>query len=163
MGLFLVVWVCWCWCWCWHHCWIVMVGPCKPSSTHPTQPESRCLQQWEWVVGWHFLFWGGLSMSVTSDVHGSAQSRKPAEAEPKKAEPCWAVMMAWEGLWLGLRVWKAISRGLSCGSQRLVYWTWTWTFAIVTLSSSCLLLSGVSAKSTSIDISSEGNTLPGRK
>jgi hypothetical protein len=25
---------------------------------------------------------------IRSDVHGSAQSRKPAEAEPKKAEPC---------------------------------------------------------------------------
>ncbi|KAF8234326.1 hypothetical protein L208DRAFT_1394176, partial [Tricholoma matsutake] len=23
---------------------------CLPSSTHPTQPASRCLQWWEWVV-----------------------------------------------------------------------------------------------------------------
>ena len=27
--------------------------------------------------------------TTTSDVHGSAQSRKLAEAEPKKAEPAW--------------------------------------------------------------------------
>ena len=31
---------------------------CPPSSNRPTQPASRCLQQWEWVVGQHFLFWG---------------------------------------------------------------------------------------------------------
>jgi hypothetical protein len=24
---------------------------CPPSSTRPTQPASRCLQSWEWVVG----------------------------------------------------------------------------------------------------------------
>ncbi|KIL55565.1 hypothetical protein M378DRAFT_17827, partial [Amanita muscaria Koide BX008] len=48
-----------------------------------------------------------------SDVHGSAQSRKPAEAEPKKAEPGQAVLMALEGLRLRLRASKAISRGLS--------------------------------------------------
>jgi hypothetical protein len=53
--------------------------------------------------------------SESSDVHGSAQSRKPAEAEPKKAEPAWAIVMASQGPRLRLRVEKAVSRGLSRG------------------------------------------------
>ena len=47
-----------------HHHW------CPPSSTHPTQPASRCLQRWEQVVGWCFLFWGGLSALVMWHTYG---------------------------------------------------------------------------------------------
>ena len=50
-----------------------------------------------------------------SDVHGSAQSRKPAEAEPKKAEPAWAVATALQGPRLRVWVKKAVSRGISRG------------------------------------------------
>ena len=47
-------------------------------------------------------------------VHGLAQSCKQAEAEPKKAEPTQAMVMALSSLWLRLGVWKAISHGLGC-------------------------------------------------
>ena len=50
-----------------------------------------------------------------SDVHGSAQSRKPADAEAKKAKPVQAVVMALGGLWLRPRVWKAVGHGLGHG------------------------------------------------
>ena len=52
---------------------------------------------------------------ITSDVHGSAQSRKPAEAEPKIAGPEQAVVPALEGLWLRLNSSKAIGCGTSHG------------------------------------------------
>jgi len=52
-----------------------------------------------------------------SDVHGSAQSRKPAEAEPKIAEPEQAVVPALEGLRLRLTPPKAVGRGPSHGFQ----------------------------------------------
>jgi hypothetical protein len=55
-----------------------------------------------------------------SDVHGPAQSRKPAGAGSKKAEPDWAVVAACDGSRLRLRVLKAESRGLSCGFQVVV-------------------------------------------
>ncbi|KIL57983.1 hypothetical protein M378DRAFT_15854 [Amanita muscaria Koide BX008] len=42
-----------------------------------------------------------------NDVRGSAESRKPADAEPKIAEPGKAVSKALEGLWLRLRASKA--------------------------------------------------------
>ena len=40
----------------------------------------------------------GLALTaIYSDVRGSAQSCKLAEAEPKKAEPVWAIVMASQG------------------------------------------------------------------
>jgi hypothetical protein len=53
-------------------------------------------------------------------VHGPAQSRKPAGARPKKAEPDQAVVAACDGSRLRLRVSKAKSHGLSCGFQVVV-------------------------------------------
>ena len=45
-------------------------------------------------------------------MYSSAQSQKLAKAELKKAKPNQAITVAWEGLWLRLRVGKAISHGL---------------------------------------------------
>ena len=53
-------------------------------------------------------------------MHGPAQSRKPAGAGSKKAEPDQAVVAACDGSRLRLRVSKAESRGLSCGFQVVV-------------------------------------------
>ncbi|KAF8226826.1 hypothetical protein L208DRAFT_1406406 [Tricholoma matsutake] len=39
---------------------------CLPSPTHPTQPASRHLQQWEWVVS---PFWGLLASLCTHLAH----------------------------------------------------------------------------------------------
>jgi hypothetical protein len=52
---------------------------------------------------------------MISDVHSLAQSHKPAKAEPKKAKPAWAIVMASQGPWLRLQVEKAVSCSLSCG------------------------------------------------
>ena len=52
---------------------------------------------------------------MVSDVHGSAQSLKPAVAEPKLAEPEQAVVLALGGLRLKLALLKAIGRGPSRG------------------------------------------------
>ena len=57
---------------------------------------------------------------MLSNVHGPAQSQKPAGAGSKKAEPDQAIVAACDGSQLRLRVSKAESCGLSCGFQVVV-------------------------------------------
>jgi hypothetical protein len=72
----------------WCHRWVVVVGPgaaprhggalvsvprhhqCLPPFTHPTQPASRCLQRWAWVVVGVFCSGGFVRGSVTWRVYG---------------------------------------------------------------------------------------------
>ncbi|EDR10467.1 uncharacterized protein LACBIDRAFT_325115 [Laccaria bicolor S238N-H82] len=62
----------------------------------------------------HRNLWKGHSKE-TSDVPGSAQSRKPARASLPKAGPSWAVVKAQESPRLRLIIHEALSRGLSHG------------------------------------------------
>jgi hypothetical protein len=54
-----------------------------------------------------------------SDVRGSAQSRKPAEAGPVEAGPGRARCKAFGGSRLRLTIWKALSRGLGRGFSKI--------------------------------------------
>jgi hypothetical protein len=60
----------------------------------------------------------GVRCCVSSDAHGPAQSRKPAEAGPVEAEPSEAAWAAYDGSRLRLEDIKAGSRGSSRGFWR---------------------------------------------
>ena len=65
----------------------VIVIAYAPYSCHPPPHCPLFPPHEQWLV-------------AASDMHGSALSCKPAQAEPKKAEPAWAVVMASQGPWL---------------------------------------------------------------